>query len=113
VNARPLFLAVLLASCSTSEPEPKSFDDSAGQVTISVGADGFVRRDDQRQPLEAAVLELRQRTRTMTADELARFVVTVQIAPQPDEPAAAAARRAANRFVDELQIMGVRQVEYH
>lgn len=114
MNARVVTFAVaLVAACSTSEPAPKSFDDSRGQVVIVVGNDGFVRCDDRRIPLEAAVLELRQRTRTMSTDDLGHFVVDVSTAPQPDQHAADAARAAMNRLVDELQVMGVRQVVFH
>lgn len=105
-------VAALLAACASSEPPaPSAFDSSFGRTRVVVAADGFVARDGERVPLEAAVLSLRQRTRAMTEDQIARFVVEVSTEPAAvGSVEAANVRAAVNRFLDELQVMGVRQV---
>jgi hypothetical protein len=61
----------------------------------------------------ASVLRLRQRTRAMTSDERGRFVVHLRVDPAiADAASSLASQRAMNRLVDELQIMGVRQLSY-
>ena len=103
----------LAAACAAEPGEQKTFDDSLGTVTIVVAADGFVQCDGRRIPLELAVLELRQRTRPMSADDRSKFVVHVR-SEKHDEGSEAAlqTQRLVNRLVDELYIMGVRQVRY-
>ncbi len=105
-------VVVLLAACASGEPAaPSAFDGSFGKSRVVVAADGFVARDGERVPLEAAVLSLRQRTRAMTEDQIARFVVEIAAEPTAVGSVEAANVRAAmNRFLDELQVMGVRQV---
>lgn len=106
-------LAPLLAACATDTPTSTEFDRSAGYVVVEVGGDGFVRAGDRRLPLDALVLELRQRARAMTADERSRFVVRLKPAAGLDgEGAQRAARDGLNRFVDQLMIMGIRQIEF-
>lgn len=113
-RAANIVTALLLAACASEEPaSPASFDDSLGRVVIVVAADGFVRCDGTRMPLEAAVLALRQRTRQMSPDDMLRFVVQLDGEPQaPDSAAAETVQRAKNRLVDELYVMGVRQIRY-
>lgn len=108
------WLVALLAACASQEPTPAAnLDDSAGLVEVTVLADGFVRTGGRRIPLEAVVLELRQRVRGMTKDEVLRFVVQLHAEPQPpNSPAAAATQRAIDRMYHELQIMGVKQVRH-
>ncbi|MBL8729533.1 MAG: hypothetical protein JNM25_13955 [Planctomycetes bacterium] len=112
MNVR-LHVALLLgAACAANEPAGVEFDHSAGLVVVEVGDDGFVRCDGRRAPWEAVVLELRQRTRTMSADELQRFVVHLRADAHPEaSEAAARTTRTRNRVLDELYIMGVRQVK--
>lgn len=104
----------LLAACASETPELDRavvFDESAGVVAITVLGDGFVRSGEKRIPLDAIVLELRQRTRTMAKEELLRFVVQLFTEPQlPGSPAADVARKGVDRLFRELQIMGVRQI---
>lgn len=103
--------ALLVLTACAAEAPPTSFDDSAGIVVVEIGPDGFVQCGGRRMPLEACVLELRQRARGMTSDELGRFVVQLRTVPQPPRSEAEAnAARALNRLLGELQIMGVRQV---
>ena len=113
MNERVLLPVLLLAACASNEPAGVDFDSSAGLVTVDVAGDGFVRCDGRRVPWEAAVLELRQRTRAMSPDELARFVVHLRADPQePGSDAAATSQQTTNRLVDEFVIMGVRQVKF-
>jgi hypothetical protein len=106
----PLLVA---AACAGSAPSPGEFDSSAGLVVVDVDGDGFVRCGERRVPMEAIVLELRQRVRGMSDDELQRFVVHLRADPQAKGSEAAARCQATmNRLVDELVIMGVRQVKF-
>lgn len=105
-----LVLIAMFAACAADAPST-SFDSSAGLVAVDIAADGFVRADGRRIPLEACVLELRQRTRAMTAGELSRFVVQLRTdAQEPGSETEANVRHALNRLLDELQVMGVRQI---
>ena len=105
--------SLLLAACASEAPVATGFDSSAGLVVVDVAGDGFVRTGDRRLPLEALVLELRQRTRAMSAEDLQKFVVRLRADPQaPRSQEAQRAQAAMNRLVDELMIMGVRQVVY-
>jgi len=111
IHLLPLFLC---GACASDAPELERrtvFDASAGAVTVTVLGDGFVRAGERRVPLEAFVLELRQQTRAMAAEELLRLVVHVLATPQvAGSPAAQAAQRDIARFMHELEIMGVKQV---
>ncbi len=112
MNVR-LHVAVLLgAACAANEPADVAFDHSAGLVVVDVADDGFVNCDGRRLPWEAVVLDLRQRTRGMTKDELQRFVVHLCADAHPDVgEAAARTMRTRNLLLDQLYIMGVRQVK--
>lgn len=107
-------VGALLAACATEQPDaPLAFDSSAGIVVVTVCGDGFVREGDQRMPLEACVLRLRQRTRAMPREERLRFVVQLLVEPQAEgSEAAARARQGMERLVGELEVMGVRQIRY-
>jgi hypothetical protein len=101
-----------LAACASDAPADTVFDSSAGLVVVDVAGDGFARCGGRRLPLDAVILELRQRTRAMSEDELARFLVRIRVDRQ--EEGSAAARRAAdgfNRLLLELDLMEVGQVE--
>lgn len=106
-------LVALLGLCACASEAPAratSFDESAGKVAIVVLGDGFVRCGERRIPLEAIVLELRQRVRAMPREDLSRFVVELSMAPQqPGSPAATVAQQGVDRLFSELQIMGVQQ----
>ena len=112
LHAVSLCAAMVLPACASEAPANVSFDSSAGLVVVDVLGDGFVRSADRRLPLEALVLELRQRTRKMSADEISRFVVQLRADPLPGPEAAARAQQDLNRLLDQLQIMGVLQVRY-
>ena len=114
---RAVLLLATLAACATEGQElvqKAPFDTSAGEVEITVDGDGFVHAAGRRMPLEAIVLELRQRTRAMTKeDREKRFVVHVLMAAQPARSEAAVrAAQSRNRLVDELYVMGVKQIMY-
>lgn len=87
------------------------FEGSAGEVVVTVLGDGFVRAEGERVPLEALVLSLRQRTRTMSKEARSQFVVRLQSEPHdPTEEAQARADADCNRLLDQLYIMNVGQV---
>ncbi|HZN39217.1 MAG TPA: hypothetical protein VFD82_10465 [Planctomycetota bacterium] len=108
-----LWAAALLGACASEAPANTSFDSSAGLVVVDVLGDGFVRSAERRMPLEAFVLELRQRTRRMSREDLKRrFVVQLRADPLPGPEAAARAQQGFERLLHELEVMGVRQVRY-
>ncbi|MBL8733547.1 MAG: hypothetical protein JNN13_14340 [Planctomycetes bacterium] len=106
--------AAVFAACAAEAPRT-SFDDSAGVVVVDVGSDGFVRWEGRREPLEACVLTLRQRVRTMTPEQRAGLVVQLRLAGGVGSGDADAQDRASkdlNRMLDHLHVMGVTQVRY-
>lgn len=114
MNTRPgmaTALALLAVGCASEAPEPASFDSSKGVVQVEIGGDGFARLDGRRLPLEAVVLELRWQTRPMSRDERLQYVVRVGAADVADEAGKAAQRDAIQRFFDELELMGVKQIQ--
>ena len=88
------------AACASETPEldhATVFDESAGKVVVVVCGDAFVRCGERRLPLDAMVLELRQRTRAMSRDEVSRFVV--QLLAEPQVQGSPAAQVADDGFV--------------
>lgn len=105
-----LFVVAALGGCATEPEQPPGFDDSAGLVVVTVLGDGFVKTGERRIPVEAVVLELRQRTRAMPLEQRQRFVVRVLMTElQAGSPEAGRAGRDLERLLQELQIMGVKQ----
>ena len=112
-HALLLSTALAFAACATDRPTQTAFDRRAGYVVVEVCGDGFVRTGERRLPLDALVLELRRQVRSMSRDEVSRYVVRLRVSPDVRGGAAAkVAQDGLNRFVDQLHIMGVRQVEY-
>ncbi|HEX6813275.1 MAG TPA: hypothetical protein VF384_16760 [Planctomycetota bacterium] len=107
-----LAAVALLGACASEAPAETSFDSSAGLVVVEVLGDGFVRCEGRRVPLDTVVLELRQRTRRMTHDELGRFVVQLRAERSTGPEAAEGTQQSMDRLLGELQKMGVRQVRY-
>jgi hypothetical protein len=109
MNARTaLSLLVSFAACASEPPGVATLPSADANVVIDVAGDGFVRVGGRRIPLDAILLELRQRTRTMTAEERERFVVHLRVDPQPARSeAATVASKGVNRLVLELQVMGI------
>ena len=107
------WLAVAALCACASEPPAASegFDASAGRVTVTLGEGAFVRFDGERMPFDAMVLRLRLRARAMSADELQRFVVRVEVAPDLPEAAADHVEAARARLMQQLHVMDVAQVE--
>ena len=101
-----------LAACASSEPgQPSAFDHSGGEAKVVLAPDGFGTLDDERMPLEAIVLRLRWRTRTMPAEQLQRFVVSVWLPAAPgSEDLERRVLAAKERMLLELDIMDVGQV---
>ena len=107
-----LAVAFALAACESGPPVDTEFDYSAGLVSVELHGDGFVRVDDRRIPLEQFVLELRQATRKMETTELLRYVVRLRLAQVQNGEAARVQQSARARLLNELEIMGVRQIVY-
>ena len=95
----------VLGACASNEPIV-TLPGGEPSIVIDVAGDGFVRVGERRVPLEAIVLELRQRARAMTAEERARFVVQLRVDPQPrGSEAERVASRGRDRLVTEIDIM--------
>ena len=105
-----LFFA--FGACVSDDIVETQFDARAGLVTVQIGGDGFVLCDGRRLPLEALVLELRQQTRRMDPADLLRYVVRVRLGEVADGEGASNQKQARARLLDELEIMGVRQIVY-
>ncbi|MCA8964079.1 MAG: hypothetical protein H6838_04010 [Planctomycetes bacterium] len=100
---------IVLAACASEAPNT-DFDASAGSATVTVAGDGFVDLDGRRMPSEAAVLELRQRTREMSIEDLTlHFVVHVRAGAPVDDDDQLRIVEGINRWLDQLTIMGVKQ----
>lgn len=116
MNARLLvgwFLAGCAAACAGAEvTSPSAFDRSSGVAQVVVGTDGFGTLDGERMPIEAIVLRLRVRTRELGLDAMARFVVAMRMQDGVGDAAALRGMQADwERLLQQLRIMGVRQVE--
>jgi hypothetical protein len=98
-------LAAIAGCASADEPGAPELAPVTATVAVQVFGDGFVRCDQRRLPLELFVLELRQRVRSMPKADVAGLHVVIAI----DQDGGDAAVRAAERLVDELQVMGVQQ----
>jgi hypothetical protein len=106
--------AAVLAACA-SEPGTDAARQAAEAQAVTEKIDvrmlggGFVSTGGRRIPVDALVLELRQRTRAM--DAAARLGLLVDVAVADD--AGANAERDLGRLMDQLQILGVRQATIH
>lgn len=106
-------LLLLLAACVTEPGVPEVLDASGGLVEASFVGDGFVYVDGERLPLDAWVLRMRQRMRTMDAAARAKFGVQLRLREGITEPAARKRADAEmNRTLDQLEIMGVGYVRF-
>lgn len=101
-------LAPLLGLAACASDWGPSVDRSGEGVEVVVLGAGFVQAGGRRQPLEAFVLELRQRLRAL--DEPRRNALWVKVGVDRDAGDAASAE--VSRLLDELELMGVRQVVY-
>lgn len=98
-------LLALLASCASSEPLNMSLGAADEVVDVAVLGDGFVRQGTRRIPREAFVLELRQRGRAMTSEQLDALRVQVWLLRDGGDTTAA----DADWLLGQLQIIGVGQ----
>jgi hypothetical protein len=99
-------LLAAVAACASEEMAAPELPPATEIVAVQVIGDGFVRCAERRLPLELFVLELRQRVRAMARDDVAGLRVEIGVEPAGGEQA----WRGAERIVDELQVMGIRQV---
>ena len=111
---RAAAVLLLFAACVTGEPAaPSIFDGSGGVVTVEFGGDQFVHCAGERLPYDAFVVRMRQRLRGMDGAQRATFVVELRLREGLVDPEALLrAEGEMNRCVDELQVMGVRQVRF-
>ena len=111
---KALAVLLLFAACVASEPAaPSVLDGSGGVVTVEFGGDQFVHCAGERQPYDAFVVRMRQRLRGMDGPQRATFVVELRLREGVVDPdALQQAEGEMNRCVDELQVMGVRQIRF-
>jgi hypothetical protein len=106
--------AALLAACA-SEPGTDAARQAAEAQAVTETIDvrmlggGFVSTGGRRIPVDALVLELRQRARTMDATARRGLLVDVAVA----DDAGANAERDLGRLMDQLQILGVGYATIH
>ncbi len=96
-----------LGGCASSEPLDMSLGSADEVVDVVVVGDGFVRTGERRIPRETLVLELRQRARAMTAEQLAAFRVHLEIGRDAD--AAVVGETDWDWLIDQLNIAGIGQ----
>jgi len=108
-SAASLLLApLLLAACVSDSPNVPTPADASGTVDVEILGDGFVRTDGRRIPMDAFILEMRMRMRTMTPEQRDLFLVTVTFAPSLDGAAAESiAHRDRDRLLEQCDIMDV------
>ena len=92
------------ASCATGEMQPPAMPAVTQEFEVRVLDGGFVEFEDERQPVEAAVLTLRQRVRSMAEDAVAGIRVTIAIGEAADDSAIA----ISDMLMTHLQLMGIR-----
>ena len=108
-----VFSTLLLAACASEPLAPDALDASGGLVEVAFAGDGFVHVAGERLPLDAWVLRMRQRLRAMDAAARAAFVVQLRVRDGLAERAnVLRAEAEMNRTVDELHVMGVRQIRF-
>lgn len=103
--AAALLASVPLAACASGEPLDMELDPAAEVVTVVVLGDGFVRHQGERIPREAFVVQLRQRTRSMTSEQRSALRVELQV------PADAGSSAAVDTdwLLDQVQILSIGQ----
>ncbi|HLQ39018.1 MAG TPA: hypothetical protein VK348_14505 [Planctomycetota bacterium] len=102
-----LWSLLLMAACASDEPSP-SLQFSGERIDVRVLGDGFVVAARGRVPFEAFVLELRQRLRQMPAPAVQDLWVHVDV----DADGGPAAARQVTRLQLQLQLMGIKWVDY-
>ena len=108
------FVFTIALACASEEVAPRtSFDDSKGLAVVAAIGGEFVQLDGARMPLDEAIVRLRLRTRELSRDDLRqRFVVQLLATPSGDDAMDRSIRAQLERLLDELRIMGVKQVRY-
>ena len=100
--AAALLFAVVAAGCASGEMQPPDMPSVTQELRVRISEAGFVVFEDERQPVEAAVLRLRQRVRPLPDDERSGIRVTVSVGEQAEDVSA-----TRDFLLDQLQIMGV------
>jgi len=103
-----LWSLLSVAGCATGGMGAPDLPPVTDRVQVMVFGDGFVRTDDRRLPLDSFVLELRQRVRAMDPAQRGGLRIEIDVEPTGGN----AARDGAERLVDQLQIMGIRNVSF-
>jgi hypothetical protein len=103
-----LAAALGLGACESAGPVDTNLGPAHLILRVEILGDGFVVTDGETVPRERFILQLRLRVRGMSAAEQA--AVRVQFVAGADKGDAGA--RELEWLLDQLQIMGVGQVQY-
>ena len=95
--------AATLTACASGEMQPPSMPTVTQELEMRVLGGGCVEYEGERQPVEAAVLKLRQRVRPMPQEAVSGIRVTIAIADSADESAMA----TSDMIMTHLQLMGI------
>lgn len=98
-------VCALLAGCASSEPLDMSLGSADSIDDVVALGGGFVRCGGRRVPREAFVLELRQRARAMTFEQLEAYRVQVWVPREGADDVT----DDAEWLLDQLQLAGIGQ----
>lgn len=101
-------VSLLLAACVGPEDTGWPIDESGEQVTVTVLDNDWVRVGERRLPVDLFLLEMRQRTRPMKAEDARRMIVHILV----EAPVALDVQPVVDRLVEQLFIAGIRQIRY-
>ena len=99
---------VALCACASSDADGLQMAPVTDTVEVSIPGGGFVKAGGRRIPRERFVVELRLRVRAMPPESVAGIRVALAIPDDADDSAA----MDADWILDQLQIMGISQVDY-
>lgn len=99
---------VALCACASSEADGLQLAPVTDTIEVSIPGGGFVRAGGRRIPRERFVVELRLRVRAMPPDSVAGIRVVLAVPGDAEDSAA----KDADWILDQLQIMGISQVDY-
>lgn len=98
---------LLLAACASNEPDAPHPDFSGERIDIRIERGGFVDFAGERVPLEACILQLRQRQRSLTREQRKAIWVHLEVERHPDPQLP----RDQDRLLQELRYLGFGGIE--
>ncbi len=108
MSPRALLALCCLCACAAEGPAAPSVDLTGEQVEVVLLGGGFARVAGQRLPLDEFVVRLRLRMRALPVDQRQALWVQIRVAPDAGPDAVA----SVPGLIEQLTVMGVRQVQY-